>query len=330
MKMGILINGRMKSLLEGGRGVLVNGVRVLKKYCNPKNAVSFQGVRGVLFHISAMFLNWVLLFFKREVPIGGVAALGTRKVRRIQLFVLTTLLLVSSCNTESAPDCLQNSGDLIREEVSLSDFTKITVFENVALVLKQGDVQKVEIETGEYLREEVTATVENDRLLLKDTNDCNYFREYGLTTVYVTSPDISEIRSSTGRPIKSDGVLAFESLTLLSETFSNLESATTDGEFDLEVDTQALSAVSNGIAYFKLYGNTANLRLSVPAGDSRIEAGNLTAQNVSLNHRGSNDMIVNPQLSISGTIRGTGDVISATRPENVAVEELYKGRLVFQ
>ncbi|WP_373518230.1 GIN domain-containing protein, partial [Pricia sp.] len=63
---------------------------------------------------------------------------------------------------------------------------------------------------------------------------------------------------------------------------------------------------------------------------SRIEAENLSARSVSLNHRGSNDMFVNPQLSIGGTIRGTGDVISVTRPENVAVEALYQGRLVFR
>lgn len=215
-------------------------------------------------------------------------------------------------------------------EVFVPDFTKITVFENVALVLKQGDVQKVEIVTGEYLRNEVFAIVEGNRLLLKDTNDCNYFREYSLTTVYVTSPDITEIRSSTGRPIQSDGVLGYVDLSLLAESFFSPDSETTDGEFDLEVATQTLSVVTNGIAYFKLYGNTENLRLNIPAGDSRIEAGNLKAQNVSLNHRGSNDMLVNPQRSISGTISGTGDVISATRPENVAVEELYKGRLVFE
>lgn len=234
------------------------------------------------------------------------------------------------CNAENAPDCLQNSGDLIRFEVPVPDFKTITVFENVALVLKQGDVQKVEIETGEYLRDEVSATVEGDRLLLKDTNDCNYFREYGLTTLYITSPDITEIRSSTGWPIKSDGVLVYESLSLVSESFNNPESETTDGEFDMEVDTQNLDVVVNGIAYFQLKGNTENLRLTIAAGDSRIEAGNLTAQNVSLNHRGSNDMFVNPQRSLSGTIRSVGNVISSNRPDTVAVEELYKGRLIFR
>ena len=251
------------------------------------------------------------------------------KAMRI-LIVVCIVIFFFGCNGENVPDCLQNSGDLIREEVELPEFTEITVFENVALVLKQGDVQKVELATGEFMRDEVSASVEGNRLLLKDTNDCNYFREYGLTTIYVTSPNISEIRSSTGFPVTSDGVLAYGELTLLSESFNNPESETTDGEFDLEVNTQRLSIVSNGISYFKLVGNTEILSLTVPAGDSRIEAQNLIARSVTLNHRGSNDIFVNPQVALSGTIRGTGDVISVNRPENITVEELYRGRLLFQ
>ena len=243
------------------------------------------------------------------------------------LLCLFIIVCLTNCNSENAPDCLQNAGDLIREEVAVPDFSKITVFENVSLVLKQGATQKVE--TGEVLRNEVTALVEGDRLLLRDTNDCNYFRDYSLTTVYITSPNISEIRSSTGWPIKSDGVLAYSSLTLFSESFINSESETTDGEFDLEVNTQSLNIVVNGITYFKLRGATESFDLTIAAGDSRIEAQGLVAQNVSLNHRGSNDIFVNPEQSIKGVIRGTGNVVSSSRPDEVAVEELYKGRLIF-
>lgn len=247
-----------------------------------------------------------------------------------KLMLILVTLIFFACAKENAPDCLQNSGDLIREEVQVPDFTMITVFENVSLVLKQGDVQKVEIATGNFLRNEVMATVEDGRLLLRDTNNCNYFRGYGLTTIYITSPNITEIRSSTGLPIKSDGILGYKNLSLISESFNNPESETTDGKFSLDVDAQTISIVVNGVAYFKLTGSTENLRLTIAAGDSRIEAENLKAQNVSLNHRGSNDMFVNPQQVIRGTIRGIGNVISLNRPDTIAVEELYKGRLVFR
>ncbi|MGF1559864.1 MAG: head GIN domain-containing protein [Flavobacteriaceae bacterium] len=248
------------------------------------------------------------------------------KVLVVTLFGVT----VNSCNTDAAPDCLQSAGNLVRDEVSISDFTKITVFENISLVLKQGEQTKVTVETGEFLLNEVSATVEGDRLVLRDTNDCNYFRDYGSTTVFVTAPNIVEIRSSTGWPIRSDGVLSYPSLTLLSESFVNPESETTDGAFDLEVANENLNLVVNGISYFKLRGTTGSLNLTIAAGDSRIEAQGLIANTVGLNHRGSNDMLINPQQSLSGVIRGTGDVVSFTRPDVVDVEVLFNGRLFFR
>jgi len=282
--------------------------------------------------------KWVLPLFSRGEPVpnllryaeGGGVSFGTsRMIMKIMIFFLVALL-ISSCNSESAPDCLKNSGDLIRQEVSVPDFSKITVFEKISLVLKQGDTQKVEIETGEFLFKEVTASVEGDRLILRNENGCNLFRGYGITKIYVTSPNITEIRSSTGLLIKSDGVLSYPFLELFQESFLEPESLTTDGEFDLELDSRSVSVVVNGIAYFKLRGVSENLSLIIASGDSRIEAAELSVENIYLNHRGSNDMFINPQLSVKGVIRGNGDVISSNRPPIVEVEELYKGRLIFK
>ena len=244
------------------------------------------------------------------------------------LFALTALL--TNCNSDSAPNCFQNSGELLRDEVVVPDFTKITVFENVRLILKEGAQQKVEVETGEFLRNEVTAVVEGDRLLLRDTNSCNFVRDYGTTTVYITAPIISEIRSSTGLSTSSDGVLNYTNLTLISESFLNPESETTDGEFDLELDSENLNIIVNGITYFKLRGAVMNFNVQIAAGDSRIESENLVAQRISINHRGTNDILINPQQSLTGVIRGTGDVISSNRPIEVRVEELFNGRLIFR
>ena len=161
-------------------------------------------------------------------------------------------------------------------------------------------------------------------------NNCNLFRDYGVTKVVVTSPNITEIRSSTGWPITGEGILGFSDLLLITESFNNPETETTDGSFDLEVATQTLRIVANGIAYFQVRGTTENLMTTIAAGDSRVEAENLVAQNVTLDHRGSNDILVNPQQSLLGVIRGTGDVVSVNRPALVDVEVLYKGQLIFR
>ncbi len=244
-------------------------------------------------------------------------------------FALISILLLS-CNGDNTPDCFQNAGDLVRNEVAVANFDKITVFERVRLVLRQDAVQRVEIETGEFLKDEVSATVKNGTLILRNANSCNLFREYGLTTVFVSSPNITEIRSSTGLPIESDGVLGFPSLQLISESFINTDTETTDGSFDLELASETVGILVNGIAFFKLSGSTENLSVTIAAGDSRVEAEQLTAQNVNVNHRGSNNIRINPQESLVGVIRGTGDVLSFNRPETIDVEVLFRGKLIFK
>lgn len=245
------------------------------------------------------------------------------------MLLLGTVLLLGSCNGENVPDCFQNAGDTVRRTLDVPAFNKITVFENLNMVIKAGDQYKVEVESGEYLIGGISAQVDEGRLILRNGTSCNFVRKYGLSTIYVTAPDIAEIRSSTGLLISSDGVLAYPSLALIAESFNNPETETTDGSFDLDLATTQLNIVVNGIAHFKLRGSTENFSITVAAGDSRIEAAELRSQRVSVNHRGSNDIIVNPQQRISGTIRGTGDVICTQRPAEVAVDQLFNGRLIF-
>lgn len=247
-----------------------------------------------------------------------------------RILLIAIVILFNGCNGENVLDCFQNAGDLIQEEVTVDPFTNITVFENVSLVLKQGPEQQVLIETGEFLRPEVNARVEDGTLILTDTNNCNLFRPYGLTTVYVTSPNIEIIRSSTGLPIRSDGTLSYTSLSLISESFNNPETETTDGSFDMDVSVQNLSVIANGIAYFELRGTANNFNVGISSGDSRVEAENLIAQEVVFDQRGSNDIRVNPQQVLRGLIRATGDVISFNRPPVVEVEEIFRGRLIFR
>ncbi len=230
---------------------------------------------------------------------------------------------------ENAPDCLQGAGETVQEAVSVPAFTDITVFENIRLVLRQGPEQQVLIETGKNLRPEVTAEVQDGVLVLRDANNCNLFRRYGQTVIRVTTPELRTLRSSTGWPVTGEGVLAFEDLRLVSESFSNPDAGTTDGSFELELNTGRVQIVANNIANFRLSVQTGELSITIAAGDSRVEARDLRAGAVQIDHRGSNDLEVYPLQRISGRIRGYGDVFSYNRPAEVTVEELYRGRLLF-
>ncbi len=245
-----------------------------------------------------------------------------------KILYIVLLILISGCDSENAADCFQRTGNIVRKDVEVPGFTKILVNPNVELILKEGETISVSIETGDNLLDEVSAVVEDDRLILSDTNDCSFFRGFNQTKIFVTSPNITEIRSGTQFNISSDGVLRYDSLALLAEDF-NADTDTTTGTFTLEVDSQNISAVGNNIASFFIKGITETLNVNFASGTGRFEGTDLIAQNIVVFHRGTNKIIVNPQQSIQGEIRSTGDVISVNRPPVVAVEEFFTGRLIF-
>lgn len=233
-----------------------------------------------------------------------------------------------ACDSEDAGDCFQTAGGLVVEEIEVSSFVNILVNRDIEVVLKQDPEYKVVVETGKNLLNDVVVEVVDNELQLTDNNGCNFVRDYGITKIYINAPDVSRIRSSTQYDISSDGVLAYNDLTLISENFSSPDSFSV-GDFRLQIDNTRLAVISNNISAFYISGLVENLNLRFFAGSSRFEGADLSAQNIEIYHRASNDMIVNPQASISGEIVSTGDVRAVNLPSTVEVDELYTGRLIF-
>ena len=245
------------------------------------------------------------------------------------VFYIFVLLLVFACDNEKVNDCFQKTGSLVQQEVVVGIFDKIFVNRDIELIVKEGAEQKVTIETGKNLINDVEADVVDGQLILTDNNTCNFVRDYGVTKVYITSPNITEIRSSTQYDISSIGVLTYPSLTLLSEDYG-VPDTFTNANFKFQIDNETFRVVFNNLSNCFVSGKTNNLQITFAAGTSRFEGRNLIAQNITLWNRGSNDMIVNPQQSLKGTISGTGHVIAVKEPPIVEMEELYKGRLIFE
>lgn len=244
-----------------------------------------------------------------------------------KLICILVLTLIFSCDSESASDCFQTSGNIIQQEIVVPDFERILVNRDVELIVSQGP-QKIVVETGENLIGDVAVEVVGNQLILTDNNTCNFVRDFGITKVYVTTPNLTEIRCSTQFEIKSDGILSFNNLDLISEDFNAPETFPI-GDFIMQLQVKNLRIVSNNLSFFYLSGAVDNMAVNFAAGNGRLEAENFVAQNISLFHRGSNDMVVNPQQSITGTILSTGNVISVNQPPVVNVESVFNGQLIF-
>ncbi len=237
--------------------------------------------------------------------------------------------ILFACNSEDANDCFQTSGTIVQQDVDVVGFERILVNRDITLIITEAPEYKVTIETGENLINDVEVEVIGNRLVLTDNNNCNYVRDYGTTKIYVEAPNLTEIRTSSQYEISSNGILTYPTLRLLSEDFNEATEFTV-GDFRLSINSESLHITSNNISSFYIDGEVDDLFVGFFSGSGRFEGENLIAQNVDVNHRGSNDMIVNPQASLTGILRGTGNVISVNDPPIVDVERIYTGQLFFE
>ncbi|BAO54394.1 head GIN domain-containing protein [Nonlabens marinus] len=248
----------------------------------------------------------------------------------IILLLAITLASTTSCDSEEGLNCTQTAGDIQSFEVDIDAFDKVVIFERMGATFKQGPIQKVVVTTGENLFNDIELKVVDGQLQIINNNGCNVIRNYGITQIEITSPNLTEIRTSTGEDIISDGVLNYPNLTLLSEDATVEEDFyNTDGDFRLALDVQNLTIVSNNLSYFYLSGTVENANITFLEGDGRIHAEDLEIQNAQIFHRGTSEWRMEVKQNIAGTINGYGDVILNNQPTTVDVDETWRGRLIY-
>ena len=246
------------------------------------------------------------------------------------IFPFLGLLLFMACDTEDAPDCFRTSGRMIEKEFQVEPFEELIVYEGINLFLIQGAEHRVVVETGENLINEISAEVVEGRLILRNDNSCNFVRDYNVTKIYVTVPDLKWLQNAGNRVIKSVGELHFPVIWLRSLNQERAKGVYTVGDFDLHLVSDHVRVTGDDFSNFFLRGSTDYLNLYIANGDGRVEAQDLIAETVEIQHRGTNKLFVNPQQVLKGEIRSTGDVISVNRPPVVQVETFYTGKLVFE
>ena len=137
-------------------------------------------------------------------------------MKKINLIFAFFLILISC---EKPSDCVESTGDLVNKEISISysdSIKRIYVNRGIELIVTEGPIFNVKIQTGSNLIDNIEVKREGTVLLLKDNTTCNWVREYGQTKVYVTTPKLEEIYSKTEKNISSNGVLTFPILRLFA------------------------------------------------------------------------------------------------------------------
>ena len=234
------------------------------------------------------------------------------------------LILIFGCSKPS--DCIESAGNEITKEFSVASFDKIKIYKGLNLIITQGATQKIEVQTGENLIDNIEVKTEDGFLILRDNTTCNWVREYGQTTIYVTTPTLTDIFCKTEKTISSNGILTFPILRLNA---MDLTDGAATGDFNVQIVNNQLIIDTNNVANFYISGKTKDFQANFYEGNGRIEAANLLAENINVFHRGSNDMILNPQIKMTGKMVSTGNIICKNPNVINEVLALFEGKVIF-
>lgn len=251
------------------------------------------------------------------------------KIRITHITLIYLILLgfaLVSCDSSDPSLCLGGNEPLVQRTVEVPSFTTIRTNQNIELILSQGP-QNISVKASESFIDDVRVEVINGQLQLEDDSRCDFFRESAPTTIYVTAPNITHIRNASQYEVRSEGVLVYENLTLVSD---NLEGAIYSiGDFRLDLDVQSFEVIAGNISSFYITGRADDAIIGIFDGLGAFHGADFLVNELRIFHRGSNTMTVHPLDAIRGPILSTGDVIAKNVPPIIEVEELFLGKLIF-
>lgn len=244
------------------------------------------------------------------------------KMKKLGLFIMV-LLSLTACS--SVDECMKSSGEEVFISKTLPFFDKVIIHSGIGLVVSQQEIPEVILKTTTHLSDNIEMVVIDETLIVKDLTSCNWIRPYGQTQVILKLPNLIKIESYSEQDVVSDGFLNFPYLNLVG-----LEkgSEAASGNFIIHSKTDQLVVECNTIASFFLMGETNFFKASYYAGNGRIEASNLLAQEVAVFHRSSQDFIVNPIQKVTGNLYSTGNLVLKNVPPEVDVNQFFTGRLI--
>ncbi len=236
---------------------------------------------------------------------------------------ISLIALLAGCNDPEAPDCFQSAGELMSLSFPTDEFYEIEINDEFIAILQTGMEHSLTIITGENLIDDIHWEVADKKLTLSDGNSCSWVRDYQFPEVHITMPAINQIRQNGGGLIKSEGILSVENIVLVSEGRT--------GDFELALEGKEVQIANNDLSNYRLSGTVDKLMVGFFAGDGRFDGSEMSAREVSVFQRGTNDMIVHATEKLSGRIISNGNVLyTKTIPPVIDVSQEGSGKLIYK
>ena len=219
---------------------------------------------------------------------------------RKQIYILLIILVTMGCSKNQG-GCFTSSGEITTEKREATAFRFIELNNNVDVFLTYAPEYSIEVHAGKNIIKGIKTYVDNNTLVIKNENTCNWVRSYEKPIeVYISTPTLDSIVYQASGNLTSTNQFLTDSLKLdvLEGAGSiDLNVRTDRSTFNLHYGTVDLNVKGNShIAY--LYSGAygpANLR-------------NLYTVFTFLTNNSTNNCYVWASFQLDAKIENVGDV----------------------
>jgi len=215
--------------------------------------------------------------------------------------------MLQSCNSPDSFDCVKKSGEITTVKINeFDDFNELVISDNITLEIVESDEEYFELTYGKNLIPKITLEQKNDSLSFFNLNNCGWTRDFKKPKLkwFTNKPTLYINSMSNGQIFSTD--------TIKSNIILRIENGINDIEFI--VDNASTTLVSNSASNFVLSGRSNFLKIAAYFNDGKYDCSNLIVKRADVLQRGYNDIIVNVQDSLVGSIENAGRILYKGNP----------------
>lgn len=248
------------------------------------------------------------------------------------LFFVTSLLFITSSCIFLGP-WVEGNGNVQEETRKTGEFDEIEVSRGINVYITQGNMTKVVVRADENLLEIIETRTEGDKLIIKATQN---IRKAESKKVFVTTPKITEISSSSGSNVYSETKIVSKDLELSTSSGSNMTveidaenvdaSASSGSNIKLQAKAENLDSSASAGSNIRIEGTTDNFSAKVFSG-ANIRAKELTANNGDLHASSGGNIWITVNKELIAKASSGGNVFYSGNPKNTNIENSSGGNI---
>lgn len=235
-----------------------------------------------------------------------------QKLPILSSFILI-LFFLSSC-VFSGPS-IKGNGNVVEEIRKSKDFSKIEVSRGMNVYISQGETPKIVVKADGNLLDAIETTIDGDILIIRTSKN---IRNATSKKVFVTTPHLEALKSSSGSNVYSETTLEFKNLKISGSAGSNQT---------LEINSEYTELSASSGSNIKLKGIAKSLKVKASAG-SNVKAEELTSANCDAKASSGANIWITVKNDFTGDVSSGANIFLYGNPDNTSIEKSSGGNII--